>query len=517
MRWLSRLVTVTVILAIIGGGVLFLRSKVPTTTIGGTFMTYAKFRDGSRFAVGSPVVVAGVRVGDIAHLSIDGPFARVDLRIKGDVKIPVDSFVTRRSDSLFGDSYIEIILGGGEGAANIRYLQSGEPLTHVIEGGSTDAVLRAIDRSLPKIDNALELVHDAMSSGRKFIDGPALERMNAADRWLSTGKIESPLTIADKSMIRLEDRTTRGADALAEAAPTIKTQLARFDAAISSARASMRDARTGLVAGLHDAREGMDRIDPTVAQMSEVMTAIKEGHGDDWKGTLGRLVNSPEVADTLEDATEAGRDATASFDQFKAWLGVRVEYNFYGAPRIYATAEVNTRTDKFYLVEIEKGNFGGVPSDTLTENPGTGDFTRRQQIREAPRFTFQFGKHLGALAVRGGIKDSTVGFGSDAYMISGRLKLSADLLGSFKRVPRLKVAAAFAVFRSLWVIAGVDDALNPPGQLNIITGNSPEPGFLHDLHYGRDYFLGATLQFTDADLSTLLRVYGALVVGALVR
>jgi len=517
MRWLSRLVTVTVILVIIGGGALLVRSRIPHPTVGGTFMTYAKFRDGSRFAVGSPVVVSGVRVGDIAHLSIEGAFARVDLRIKGDVKIPVDSFVTRRSDSLFGDSYVEIILGGGEGAATIRYLESGEPLTHVIEGTSTDAVLRSMDRSLPKVDNALELVHDAMASGRKFIDGPALERMNAADRWLASGKIESPLTIADKAMIRLEDRANRGADALAEAAPTIKTQLARFDEAIRSARAGMRDARSGIVDGLRDAREGMDRIDPSVDQMAEVMTAINEGHGDDWRGTLGRLVNSPEVADSIEDATEAGRDATGGVDRFKAWLGIRIEYNFYGSPRLYATAEINTRTDKFYLVEIEKGNFGGFPTDTLTENPGSSGFTRRQEIREEPRFTFQFGKHLGALAVRGGIKDSTFGFGSDAYMIHGRLKLSGDLLGSFKRVPRLKVAAAFAVFRSLWVLAGVDDALNPPGKLAIITGNSPEPDYFRDVHYGRDYFLGATLQFTDEDLSTLMRVYGALIVGALVR
>ena len=51
MRWLSRLVTVTVILAVVGGAALLFRSKMPKTTTGQGFTTYAKFRDGSRFAV----------------------------------------------------------------------------------------------------------------------------------------------------------------------------------------------------------------------------------------------------------------------------------------------------------------------------------------------------------------------------------------------------------------------------------------------------------------------------------
>jgi hypothetical protein len=35
------------------------------------------------------------------------------------------------------------------------------------------------------------------------------------------------------------------------------------------------------------------------------------------------------------------------------------------------------------------------------------------------------------------------------------------------------------------------------------------------VRYGRDYFVGTTLSFTDEDISVLLRVYGALLVGLL--
>ena len=39
--------------------------------------------------------------------------------------------------------------------------------------------------------------------------------------------------------------------------------------------------------------------------------------------------------------------------------------------------------------------------------------------------------------------------------------------------------------------------------------------FFEKLRYGRDYFLGGTLYFTDEDLALMIRVYGALLVSML--
>src|SRR3954463_9955923 len=110
-------------LAVVGGIVLYLRAKLPNQQEGTGFLTYAKFRDGSHLAVGSPVVIAGVRIGDITRISIEGRFARVDMNLRADSQIPEDAFVPRRADSLFGDSYIEVIFAGAQdGAAPVRML-----------------------------------------------------------------------------------------------------------------------------------------------------------------------------------------------------------------------------------------------------------------------------------------------------------------------------------------------------------------------------------------------------------
>jgi phospholipid/cholesterol/gamma-HCH transport system substrate-binding protein len=517
MRWVSRATTVAVVIVVLAAFALWMRSRVPSHEVGGRFHTWAKFRDGSRLAKGSPVVIAGVQIGEMTDIAIEGRFARVDMRLRDNVEIPLDSFVTRRADSLFGDSYLEIIPTTQiEGAPPQRMLKSGEQLVHVIEGSSTDAVLRAMDRGLPKIDNAIDLMHRRVLDGRKAINGSVVEGMNTADSWLAEGNIEGPIERANEAMGRVDDLTARGANALGDTTPRIADTLRDLEERSETARTAIRDARTGLSQALADTRAGLDRIDPQVEQASQVMTAINNGSGDDWKGTLGTLINSPELADDLEDASSAGREAVGSFYRFKSWLGMRIELNVFArTPRFYAIAEIRARTDKFYLVEFEKGPLGGVPADRITDAAGTSSYTRYQQISDKLRFTAQFGKQMGPFAFRGGVKDSTFGFGVDVLAMSGRLKLSTDVFGSFDPKPRLKVAAAFAVFRSIYVIAGVDDALNTPVDLRINKGNTNVPTQFDEVRFGRDYFIGGALHFDDADLATLLRVYGAVLAGAL--
>jgi phospholipid/cholesterol/gamma-HCH transport system substrate-binding protein len=436
------------------------------------------------------------------------------MRLRDNIKLPVDSFATRRADSLFGDSYVEIIPGAGDvGAGNVRLLASGEPIAHVEEGASTDRSLRTMERTIPQIERALDIVHEAVGDSREWVLGSMNSNLVGAGDWLKEGHIEGPLSTAHGGFERLYEIS----EAAAKVGDTdVDGTLARWNAQISATRQSMADAKRAMAAGMQDTRVGIEKIDDSVSQYTEVLAQIDRGEGDTWRGRLGRLVNDPEVADSIEEGVDSVREGVSGYGRFKSWLGARVELGAVSREfRFYATAEIRARTDKFYLVEFEKSALGGVPEDSISDAPNADGWTRRQTIRDRLRFTAQFGKQFGPLQVRGGVKDSTFGIGTDVLLARGRLKFSADLFGSFFRTPRLKVAAALAVFRSIYVIAGVDDVLNPSGELNIRSGNTPVPIYFNEVHFGRDYFVGAALHFDDADLATLLRVYGAVLVGLL--
>lgn len=502
--------TVGIILTVIVAAGVLIYSSVPETQYGGRFKAFVMFRDASRLQPGSPVVIAGVRIGDITGLAIEGRMARVDLRMEDDIQIPVDSFATRRADSLFGDSYIEIIPGISD-----EYLRSGDQIRHVEEGGSTDTVLRAIARALPKVDNALRIVHEFMVNGRQWVQGPLENNIVAADQWLAAGHIESPLSAADRALVRLEDATGTIARAVATDGKTVPDRLERWNRGVTNARTTMADAKRELAEGLANARANLDRIDEPVGDVAAIVQEINNpGEGGDWKGTLGRLVNDPQTGNDLDDTTEDAREAVAGLDRFKSWLGARFELGAHSRVfRFYATAELRSRSDKFYLVEVERSALGGLPTDSLTDVANTNAYVRRQEIRDKLRFTFQFGKQIGFMQFRGGLKDSTFGIGADMLLMDGRLRLSTDVFGSFARTPRVKLAGAIAVFRSVYILAGVDDALNAPGELPVLDDNADVPKWFERVPYGRDYFVGAALHFTETDLATLLRFYGGLILG----
>lgn len=513
MRWISKATQLAIIAAAVVGFALLIRSGMPNPQAGGDFVTSAKFRDASRLQVGSPIIIAGVRVGDITGLTIEGRFARIDMRLTSRVKLPRDTFATRRTDSLFGDSYIELVLGDGDQTA---WLRSGEPIAHVEEGGSTDQTLRSIARTLPKIDEALANAHQFMVDGRRAINGRIAEAVRDVDAWLAAGHIERPLASADRAMETFERGTTAAASAVAEAAPTIERRLASADQAIANARVRIGDARATVKEAFADARKRLDELDQPIADFAEVVDAIDRGHGDDWRGTLGKLVNDPSLANTLDDFTDGVAEGAAGLRRFHSWIGGRFEVTR-GQARVYATAELATRTDKFYAIEFSYNSQGTPPAAELADAPGSPDHTRTIEIDNKLRFTAQFGKRIGFMRGRIGLKDSTPGIGVDALFFNGRLKLTADAFDSFGAVPRLKVAGALAVFRTIYILAGVDDALNAPGSLPVVTGNSDHPTALSSVRYGRNYFVGASLQFSDGDLATLLRFYGALVFGQALR
>jgi hypothetical protein len=85
---------------------------------------------------------------------------------------------------------------------------------------------------------------------------------------------------------------------------------------------------------------------------------------------------------------------------------------------------------------------------------------------------------------------------------------------SFDRSPRVKLTAAFELFRHLYVLGGVDELLNKPDTLQIFKGTSEVPIQFDTFRFGRDYFFGGMLRFNDEDLAALLTVGGSAVAGA---
>ena len=311
-------------------------------------------------------------------------------------------------------------------------------------------------------------------------------------------------------MARIEQITTdlraitKGAD------PRIEHILRNLDDASAEAKDLVATAKSELTQTGDAIRGKLDKLDGVINHTESISKKI-----DEDKGTLGKLVNDPAIADNVEQITDDAKGFLGTLFGLKAYVGLRSEYNV-GARllRHYISVELHTRPDKFYLIELEKGPRGAYPDVTLSFDPTVdpNHWIRKTEIRDAIRFTFQFAKRFSWLTLRYGLKESTGGVGADADLqwFDRDLRLTADIFdASFDQYPRVKLTAAYEVFRHVYILGGVDELLNTPTQLSIVKGTSQVPIQFDTFTYGRDYFFGGMLRFNDEDLSALLTVGGS--------
>src|SRR5262249_17041069 len=140
---------------------------------------------------------------------------------------------------------------------------------------------------------------------------------------------------------------------------------------------------------------------------------------------------------------------------------LRGEWDIIGhSPRVSVGLELYGRHDSYYLLEFEQGGTFLLPDVDLSATPGGTDWVRTAVQTERPRLTAQWGRQVGNLALRFGLRENDIGVGLDARLLGGELELRNDLsLPSFARVPRLKIAAAWKLYESVYVSGGVDDLL----------------------------------------------------------
>jgi len=99
--------------------------EVPFLTSGSTYIINAEFDNVSGVKKGGSVQVAGVVVGTVAKVTLgEDQVAVLALQIDKNLKVPIDSIASVKSQGIIGDKFIQLSLGGDE-----EVFEAGEVLT----------------------------------------------------------------------------------------------------------------------------------------------------------------------------------------------------------------------------------------------------------------------------------------------------------------------------------------------------------------------------------------------------
>ncbi|HQT74639.1 MAG: outer membrane lipid asymmetry maintenance protein MlaD [Acidiphilium sp. 37-67-22] len=115
------------LVVIVAASVFLAYAASRTRSVGGAgYDLTARFGSIGPLAVGAPVKIAGVTIGEVTRTALDPQTyaAIVRFRIQPDIKIPKDSSAAIESASLLGGDYLSISPGGSE-----TMLVSGQAIT----------------------------------------------------------------------------------------------------------------------------------------------------------------------------------------------------------------------------------------------------------------------------------------------------------------------------------------------------------------------------------------------------
>lgn len=430
--------------------------------------------------LGADVRIAGVDVGSVERVDIEGGRALLTLRIRDAYKLPADSEGALKASGLLGDYFVRLYPGISD-----EVMPPGGRLRTMADPGDIDEITRnfeTISKDLAAITGIL--------------------REMAEDR-NNRDHIESTLANVDALSLELKMMAMQNRGDI--------------DAIVDSVR-RLTEALEGYTADIAgDVDEEMDKLmdltddlDVSAENMASITGKIDRG-----EGTIGALVNDDETIALVNETVENVNDAVGSF------FGLRPEFYYLG--RFYMGSQpadtnlfptgnelawssastigfrLRAREDFWYTFEIVDH-----PQDKVSEREiyreETGSFDRRFVRENGVKFSFQVEKRWGPASFRLGVKEDGGGLGVSFYALRDRLTFHADVfnfsLGAYPAIselgiPNTRAWVRFEPTRNLYIEGGFEQ---------IILGAK------HGFATG---FLGVGFYFRDDNIRSLLPIIPA--------
>jgi phospholipid/cholesterol/gamma-HCH transport system substrate-binding protein len=432
-----------IILAILAWATIRVSDK---TSVGGSgYELTALFDNATGLKPKAPVELAGVKVGVVKKIRLkNSREAEVMLALSDEVKLPENSEAVLRTRGFLGETYVEIVPGD----PNLPMIKKGGRIALTERTGDINSLVSQFNSIAEDIKHVTSSLKGMVGDNDQYPINRVVENL------------ESFTTAIKDITLRNEANIDRVSENLAAMTDQLREVIAN---------------------GRANVEESMDRI-------ASITRKIDEG-----KGTVGRLVNDDETVDKLNEAVDNLNDALGGFKKLEMEVGYRAEYLTQSHDfKSYVDLALKPSPDKALLLGLVSDPDPRASRIENTTDVTVGGRTTRVTTQSATidrqklRFSAQLAKSFYDFTIRGGLIESTGGFGLDYNHGPVGVSFSAfDFSTRFNERPHLRAAANYSITRNVYLSGGADDIINNVGE-------KPE------------WFLGAGFKFVDDDIKTLM-------------
>ena len=266
---------------------------------------YAAYDQINGVQTASPIMMKGVKIGTVTGISFDpgrSDNVVLQLTVKRQYRIPTDSEAKIFSNSLMGSKAIEITYGSAH-----TYLEKGDTLRSSrdrdlmdMAGSELDFFKQKVSQLTGDLSRALDNLHRLMEDNAGNIAG-TLGNLNSV-----TGDMAQILSAEKNNLKSALENLSKFSDMLGDNAQRVDSIIGNVDRVVAQ----------------FSEEEFAVKLSQTVGHLDDLVARIAQG-----EGTVGKLMNDPELYDSLNRASE---NLSALLADVKQYPGRYVHLSLFG-------------------------------------------------------------------------------------------------------------------------------------------------------------------------------------------
>ncbi len=387
------------------------------------YLINVELKDASGLEKNAKVKSRGITIGYVDKFLLTSSKVVVQLSIQNEIKIPQNSIVSIKQESMLGVKYIDI-----EFSADKQYLLVNSSLTKTKSYASFDETSDTVNKAGITIDNFVKRLDRLVAQNEENFNKLIENFKEFGDEFNIMGK-----NINEKLPSILEKFESVGTEfeqtgkTINRSLPDIMTKFEKLEDGIQNI---IDDNRKNLQSAIKNIDTAFVSVDKASVKVESSFDKLDKYLSSTTKSTLG-----------IEFKTQLMEN-----DSFnKSYFG----FDYSPKPTIH------------HLVDI-------VSTDDYRDDGTNTSTPKTTKIHEDARtlISAQYAKDLGKLRVRGGIIESTGGFGVDYFMLNKQLKLSLDAydFNAYNDVrgdnTHLKTQLEYSMKKHILIYTGYDNFLN---------------------------------------------------------
>ncbi len=437
----------------------------------------ARFDSVAGLEIKSPVQVAGVQVGEVEAIRLDGSMAEATILLYPGVTLYKGTQAAVRSTGLLGEKYLELLPGRPQDGS----LGDGASITQLEGSGDLDVLINSL--------NAIASDLRSVSASLRGAIGTPEGQQQLADIVNNLHAFSD--TLGDRGprvLARLEsivEKIDSGAGTFGRLVndPNIYNDLEETLMEVKSVMSRVREGEGTLGKLIQD--EGLyGALENAANQMGRIAERVNAG-----EGTLGRLLVDDSPVDSFSSAMDSLGNMGGTINRLRTFITFHSEFQLDSEEgKGYFEVRLAPRETSSYIIQLVDDPQGRVQEfSSVVTVGGVPTITTELRTDHRMLISAMFERSRGPFSVHGGLMESTMGIGFKVKPFGG-LSMGFDAWDfnsqrAGQDTAHLKVAARYNLGPYVFVEGGVD---------NIIESNF------------NTSFVGAGLTFEDKDLKYLL-------------